>query len=64
MLKIKKEGTKILNAKMVTKRKYEAVRGKDCMLCDRFLSGKGVWRACDPARSRESTCHGRHFLPS
>ena len=39
--KIKKEGHKILSAKMVTKRKYEAVRGQDGMMCDRFLKWKG-----------------------
>ena len=39
--KIKAEGHRILNAKMVTKRKYEAVRGKDGMVRDRFLKWKG-----------------------
>ena len=39
--KIEKMGHKILNAKMVTKRKYEAVLGKDGVVRDRFLKWKG-----------------------
>jgi len=39
--RIKEEGHKILNAKMVTKRKYQAVRGKDGMVRDRFHKWKG-----------------------
>jgi len=38
---IKRQGKKILNAKMVTKRKYEAVVGKDGIVRDRFLKWKG-----------------------